>query len=83
MCNKLSKVYKSPGKPDHLAVKNFSLAIRNGEIFGLLGPNGAGKTTLISMITGIFSPSSGEAWIGGHSILKSIDKVHLHIGVCP
>jgi len=35
------------------------------------------------MITGIISSSSGEAWVGGHSILKAIDKVHLNIGVCP
>ncbi len=52
-------------------------------IFGLLGPNGAGKTTLLSMITGIFSPSEGKAFVAGYSIKNQIDKVHLEMGVCP
>jgi ABC-type multidrug transport system ATPase subunit len=43
------------GRGPKLAVKNFSLAIPKGEMFGLLGPNGAGKTTLISIVTGLFS----------------------------
>ena len=64
-------------------MKSLSLCIEQGEIFGLLGPNGAGKTTLISMLTGVISPTSGEAWIGGNSIRDKIDKVHLNIGVCP
>jgi len=44
------------------------LAIKKGEIFGLLGPNGSGKTTTISMITGMFPPTEGNAYISGHSI---------------
>jgi ABC-type multidrug transport system ATPase subunit len=64
-------------------VKKFSLCVKNGEIFGLLGPNGAGKTTLISMITGIYPPNSGNAWISGKSIVNEIDLVHLNMGVCP
>lgn len=47
------------------------------EIFGLLGPNGAGKTTLISLITGMYEPNNGNAWIGGYSIKGEIEKVHL------
>ena len=50
------------------AVKEVSLTIERGEIFSLLGPNGAGKTTLISMISGLLSPTAGDARIGGHSI---------------
>lgn len=56
------------GRPTHVAVKSLSLHIKPGEIFGLLGPNGAGKTTLISMITGMFPPSEGNAWIAGYGI---------------
>lgn len=39
-----------------MAVVDFCLCLKKGEIFGLLGPNGAGKTSLISMITGIYKP---------------------------
>ncbi len=42
--------------------------IEDNQVFGLLGPNGAGKTTLISMITGIFSPTTGTAYISGYNI---------------
>jgi ABC-type multidrug transport system ATPase subunit len=37
-------------------------------MFGMLGPNGAGKTTLISMLTGLYSPSAGNAWVAGYDI---------------
>lgn len=59
------------------------LLIEDREVFGLLGPNGAGKTTLISMITGVFEPTEGNCFVGGHSISREIEKVHLNIGVCP
>jgi ABC-type multidrug transport system ATPase subunit len=37
-------------------------------MFGLLGPNGAGKTTLISILTGLYPPTLGNAWIAGYDI---------------
>ena len=52
------------------AVKGVDLEIRQGEIFSLLGPNGAGKTTTISMISGLVTPTEGDATIGGYSITK-------------
>lgn len=56
------KVY--PGGQE--AVRNLSLEIRQGEVFGFLGPNGAGKTTTIKMILGFFAPTSGDvAVLGG------------------
>ena len=50
------------------AVNSISLEVFRGEVFGFLGANGAGKTTAIRMFTGLLKPSSGEAWVGGHSI---------------
>ena len=53
------------------AVKNVSLEINNGELFGLLGPNGSGKTTMIKMLTGQIKPNSGNAKILGLDVLKN------------
>lgn len=64
ICKGLTKVYQNGKK----ATSDFNLIIEDNQVFGLLGPNGAGKTTLISMITGIFSPTSGTAHIAGYSI---------------
>lgn len=73
ICKDLRKMYPAvEGRKEHIAVKDLTFSIKKGEIFGLLGPNGAGKTTLISMITGIYSPTNGNAWIGGHDILNDI-----------
>src|SRR5437763_9700842 len=47
------------------AVRDLSLEVRRGEIFGLLGPNGAGKTTTIKMLLGFVRPTSGRAIVGG------------------
>jgi ABC-2 type transport system ATP-binding protein len=48
-----------------VAVRDLSLEVRRGEIFGLLGPNGAGKTTTIKVLLGFVRPSRGAAWVGG------------------
>jgi ABC-type multidrug transport system fused ATPase/permease subunit len=81
---KIRKVYKSEaGRPPKVAVQNFSLHIKHGEMFGLLGPNGAGKTTLISMLTGLYPPEAGNAWVAGFDILNQIDEVRREMGVCP
>ena len=44
-----------------IAVKNLTLQIQQGEVFGFLGPNGAGKTTSIKMLVGLISPTAGRA----------------------
>jgi ABC-2 type transport system ATP-binding protein len=60
--NSLSKIYNS-GKKQVNALKELSLEIPSGTIFGLLGPNGAGKTTLIKLLLGITFPTMGSAKI--------------------
>ena len=54
-----------------------------GQITALLGHNGAGKTTTMSILTGLFSPSSGTAYVNGCSIVNNIDGVRKSLGLCP
>jgi ABC-2 type transport system ATP-binding protein len=65
------------------AVKGISFDIKEGEIFSLLGPNGAGKTTTISMLSTLYTPTGGDAAIGGHSITTDPMAVRRAIGVVP
>ncbi len=65
------------------ALKNVSLEIERGEIFGLLGPNGAGKTTLISIVCGIVNPTSGSVLVGGHDIIRDYRATRSMIGLVP
>ncbi len=66
-----------------MAVDGISFDIQEGEIFGFLGPNGAGKTTSISMICGLLSPTAGEVFVEGVSILKNPREVKKRLGVVP
>src|SRR5512146_832570 len=50
---------------DKIAVRNLSLDVPRGEVFGFLGPNGAGKSTSVKMLLGLVFPTSGEAEILG------------------
>jgi ABC-2 type transport system ATP-binding protein len=68
---------------DFTAVKGISFDIKEGEIFSLLGPNGAGKTTTISMLSTLYTPTSGDAVIDGHSVTKEPMAVRRVIGVVP
>jgi ABC-2 type transport system ATP-binding protein len=76
----LTKFYKGNDEP---AINNISLEIFNGEIFGLLGPNGAGKTTTISILCGLFAPTSGKVTIDGLDIHSNLDQVKQIIGAVP
>lgn len=62
------------------AVDKISFNVEQGEILGFLGANGAGKSTAIRMMTGILEPTSGDALVGGFSIMKEPDKVKTQIG---
>lgn len=75
----LRKVYAG-GK---VAINNLTLTVRKDECFGLLGPNGAGKSTTISVLTGLFRPTSGTATVAGHDIVTQMSDVYRTMGVCP
>jgi ABC-2 type transport system ATP-binding protein len=65
------------------ALKDVSLEIERGEIFGLLGPNGAGKTTLINIVCGIVNATSGSVRVGGNDIVTDYRATRAMIGLVP
>ncbi|MDA8079881.1 MAG: ABC transporter ATP-binding protein [Nitrospiraceae bacterium] len=65
---------------DAVAVDGLNLDIKKGELFGIVGPDGAGKTTTIRVLTAIMDPTSGEAWVAGHSVLSEGEKIKEKIG---
>ncbi|WP_019629217.1 ABC transporter ATP-binding protein [Actinomadura atramentaria] len=67
--------------PGATAVRGVDLAVAPGETFGFLGPNGAGKTTTIGMLCTLTAPTSGDAWIDGHSVRTAPDRVRRSIGL--
>jgi len=64
----------------NIAVDNLNLEVERGELFGLVGPDGAGKTTTMRLLTAIMEPTSGEAWVAGHSIIKESEMIKEKIG---
>jgi ABC-2 type transport system ATP-binding protein len=64
------------------AVRDLSLSVEAGEVFGFLGPNGAGKTTTMQMLTTLTRPSSGEAWVAGEPVTDR-DAVVGRLGYLP
>lgn len=66
-----------------MAVDNLTFTVLKGEILGLLGPNGAGKSTTMKILTGFLSPSSGDAFIMGSSVVTDTLNVQKHLGYIP
>ena len=65
---------------DLIAVRDVTLEVRRGEIFGVLGPNGAGKSTTIRMLCGILDPSGGRGTVVGYDIAKDAERIKERIG---
>jgi len=65
---------------NNIAVNALNIEIRKGELYGLVGPDGAGKTTTMRLLTAIMDPTSGEAWVAGHSILTEGERIKEKIG---
>ena len=66
-----------------VAVKDLSLHLDRGDIFGFIGPNGAGKTTTIKMLATLLRPTSGRAYIDGVDVTREPEKVRGIIGYMP
>jgi ABC-2 type transport system ATP-binding protein len=63
-----------------VAVRDVSLEVWRGEIFGILGPNGAGKSTTIRMLCGILDPTGGSGRVAGFDIARESERIKEHIG---
>jgi ABC-2 type transport system ATP-binding protein len=74
----VSKLYRK-----HAAVKDLSISIPKGEIYGFLGPNGAGKTTTIRMVAGALAPTTGTIFLGGYDLAKKPKEAKSILGYIP
>uniref|UniRef100_A0A672P8P1 ATP binding cassette subfamily A member 4 n=1 Tax=Sinocyclocheilus grahami TaxID=75366 RepID=A0A672P8P1_SINGR len=76
----LVKVYSKKSRP---AVDCLNMNFYEGQITSFLGHNGAGKTTTLSILTGLFPPTSGTAYIYGQDIRTEMDAIRQSLGMCP
>src|SRR5208283_1582813 len=67
----------------HVAVKNISFEVGQGEIVGFLGKNGAGKTTTMRVLTCFLPPTSGTATVAGFDVRENPQEVKKRIGYLP
>lgn len=87
--DRLNKTYHGKGsravgsQADNHALKNLTLDIPRGSIFGLLGPNGAGKSTMINILAGTVVKSSGRAQVWGVDIDDNPRQARANIGIVP
>ena len=61
-------------------VRNLSMRVKRGEIYGFLGPNGSGKTTTIRMLCGLLTPDEGRGSCLGYDIRTEADEIKRHVG---
>nr|XP_004653504.2 phospholipid-transporting ATPase ABCA3-like [Jaculus jaculus] len=78
----LSKVFKK-GYNTKIAIKDLTLNVYEGQITVLLGHNGAGKSTTLSILSGLFPPTSGEAYICNYDISQNMTEIRKFSGLCP
>jgi ATP-binding cassette subfamily A (ABC1) protein 3 len=78
----LRKVFHGVGGTK-VVVNNLSLNLYEGQVTALLGRNGAGKTTTMSILVGLFPPTSGTATINGYDIVSDLSLARNSLGLCP
>ncbi|XP_038048297.1 ATP-binding cassette sub-family A member 5-like [Patiria miniata] len=74
---------KEKASPINVAVRNLTLSVNEGEVFGLLGPNGAGKTTSMNVIAADTKATRGQIQISGYDITSSLSDAFHCMGFCP
>jgi len=79
----MSKYFTRQDGTTNKAVDGLTVDFYEGQITSFLGHNGAGKSTAISLLTGLFLPDSGDAFIRGHSVKHDMASIRPLIGVCP
>jgi len=65
------------------AVRDISLEVQKGELFGMIGPDGAGKTTLMRILMTLLIQDSGKATMGGLDVIKDYKKIRTMVGYMP
>lgn len=78
----ITKKYQS-GKTEVTALKDISLQVKQGELFGLIGPDGAGKTSLLRILTTLLLPNEGTASVAGLDVLKDYKQIRKLTGYMP
>ena len=78
----VNKIYQQ-GTKQIEALKDISLEVKTGEIFGLLGPNGAGKSTFINILAGTVNKSNGSIIVWGFDLDKNPRQVRASLGIVP
>lgn len=65
---------------DRVVVRDLSMQVKRGTIYGFLGPNGSGKTTTIRMLCGLLTPDKGDGTCLGYDIRTQADEIKMHVG---
>lgn len=79
----LGKTFASCCSATFTAIYRVNVGIAHNTLFCLLGHNGAGKTTTFNMLSGMFQPTCGDAFVFGHSVRKQLRAVQALMGICP
>lgn len=81
--NHISIQHISKSYGDVCALRDISLEIKPGELFGLIGPDGAGKTTLFRILTTVLLADSGEASVCGLDVVRQYAEIRHRVGYMP
>lgn len=81
----VERVFKNfqSGKTQIEALKDVSVDVKKGELFGLIGPDGAGKTTLFRILTTLMIANKGNAWVDGLEVVSEYKEIRKRVGYMP